>query len=125
MDLGNGSNTDGTGIGDSKYATDAQPRSTVPTVSPCASPSFSSLPALHLTIEYQSPSQVDVNLMQGLNEILDGNTVPLSSSSDDALSDSGLNTLMVDRMPAHRLVAGKVSYDSMEEVASDVRRLGD
>ena len=83
MDLGGGSNTDGTGIGDSRYATDAQPRSAAPTVSPCASPSFSSLPALPLTIEYRPPSQVDADLMAGLNDIREGSNVPAWSSSED------------------------------------------
>jgi len=46
MDLGGGSNTDGTGIGDSRYATDAQPRSVTRSVSP----SYSSRPALPLTM---------------------------------------------------------------------------
>ena len=50
MDLGGGSNTDGTGIGDSRYITDAQPRSAAPSLSPCTDPTFSSLPALPLTM---------------------------------------------------------------------------
>jgi len=37
MDLGGGSNTDGTGIGDSRYATDAQPRSVTRSLSPAFS----------------------------------------------------------------------------------------
>jgi len=75
MDLGGGSNTDGTGIGDSRYATDTQPR----WVARSLSPTFSSLPALPLTMSYQSPSQIDVALLDGLEDIRCGNAVPLSS----------------------------------------------
>jgi len=53
MDLGGGSNTDGTGIGDSRFATDAQPRSAARSLSPCADPTFSSLPTLPLTMSYR------------------------------------------------------------------------
>jgi len=56
MDLGGGSNTDGTGIGDSRYATHAEPRS----VTQSLSPTFSSVPALPPTMSYRSLSQVDV-----------------------------------------------------------------
>jgi len=51
MDLGSGSNTDGTGIGDARYATDAQPQPAPRSLSP----TFSSLPALPLTMSYRSP----------------------------------------------------------------------
>jgi len=77
MDLGGGSNTDGTGIGDSRYATDAQPRSATHSLSPLATLTFSSLPALPLTMSYRSPSQVDVALLSGLEDIRSGNAVPL------------------------------------------------
>jgi len=76
MDLGGGSNTDGTGIGDSRDATDAQPHS----VTRSLSPTFSSHPALPLTMSYGSPSPVDEALLSGLEDIRSGNAVPLSSS---------------------------------------------
>jgi len=87
IDLGGGSNTDGTGIGDSRYATGAQPR----LVTRSVSPTYSSLPALPLTRSYRSPSQVDVALLSGLEDIRSGNVVPLSaspSSSHGAVTSS-------------------------------------
>jgi len=125
MDLGGGSNTDGTGIGDSRYATDAQPRSVTRSVSP----SYSSLPALPLTMSYQSPSQVDVALLSGLEDIRSGNAVPLSSSPSSShgsvvsSSDSD-DASMIDGCRVYGLVGGKEAYDSFEEVAADVQRLG-
>jgi len=65
MDLRGRSNTDGTGIGDSRYGTDAQPRSGTRSLSP----PFSSLPALRLSMSHRSPSQVDVALLSGLEDI--------------------------------------------------------
>jgi len=129
MHLGGMSNTDGTGIGDSRYATDAQPRSITRSVSPRADPTFSSLPALPLTISYQSPSQVDIALLSGLEDIRCSNAVPLSSSpsssrpSVTSSSDSD-DTSMVDGCRAYRLVRGKEEYCSFKEVADDIRRLG-
>jgi len=125
IDLGGGSNTDGTGIGDSRYATDAQPRSVTRSVSPL----FSSLPALPLTMSYRSPSQVDVALLDGLEDIRSGNAVPLSSSpssshgSVTSSSDSD-NASMVDGCRVYGLVGGKETYGSLEEVAADIQRLG-
>jgi len=124
MDMGGGSNTDGTGIGDSRYATDAQPRSVTRSVSP----SYSSLPALPLTISY-SPSQVDVALLSGLEDIRSGNAVPLSASpssshgSVTSSSDSD-DASMIDGCRVYGLVGGKEAYDSFEEVAADIQRLG-
>ena len=77
MDLGGGSNTDGTGMGDSRYATDAQHRSATRSLSPCADPTFSSLPTLPLTMSYWSPSRVNTTLLSGLEDIRSGNAVPL------------------------------------------------
>ena len=125
MDLGGGSNTDGTGIGDSRYATDAQPRSVTRSVSP----SYSSLPALPLTMSYRSPSQVDIALMNGLEDIRSGNAVPLSSSpsssrgSVTSSSDSD-DASMVDGCRVYGLVGGKETYGSLDEVAADIQRLG-
>jgi len=125
MDLGGGSNTDDTGIGDSRYATDAQPRSVTRSVSP----SYSSLPALPLTMSYWSPSQVDVALLSGLEDIRSGNAVPHSSSpssshkSVTSCSDSD-DASMVDGCRAYALVGGKETYGSLEEVAADIQRLG-
>jgi len=108
MDLGGGSNTDGTGIGDSRYATDAQPRSATRSLSP----SYSSLPALPLTMSYRSPSQVDVALLSGLQDIRSGNAVPLSSSpssshgSVTSSSDSD-DASMVEGCRTYALVGGK------------------
>ena len=129
MDLGGGSNTDGTGIGDSRYATDAQPCSAAPSLSPCANRTFSSLPALPLTMSYRSPSQVDIALLSGLEDIRCGNGVPLSSSpasshgSVVSSSDSD-DTSLVDGCRTYALVAGKETYDSREEVAADMQHLG-
>ena len=129
MDLGGGSNTDGTGIGDSRYATDAQPRSAAPSLSPCADPFFSSLPALPLTMSYRSPSGVDAALLSGLEDIRSGNAVPLSSSPSSSCgsvassSDSG-DASMVDGCRTYALVGGKETYGSLEEVAADIQRLG-
>jgi len=125
MDLGGGSNTDGTGIGDSRYATDAQPRSVTRSVSP----TYSSLPALPLTMSYQSPSQVDVALLSGLEDIRSGNAVPLLSSpsashgSVTSSSDSD-DASMVDGCRVYGLVGRKEAYDSLEEVAANIQRLG-
>ena len=125
MDLGGGSNTDGTGIGDSMYATDAEPRS----VTHRLSPTFSSLPALPLTMSYWSPSRVDEALLSGLENIRSGNAVPLSSSpssshgSVTSSSDSD-DASMVDGCRTYALVGGKEGYDSLEEVAADIQRLG-
>jgi len=125
MDLGGGSNTDGTGIGDSRYATDAQPRSVTRSVSP----SYSSLPALPLTMSYGSPSQVDVALLSGLEDIRSGNAVPLSSSPSSshgsvASSSDSDDGSMVDGCRTYALVGGKETYGSLEEVAADIQRLG-
>jgi len=125
MDLGGGSNTDGTGIGDSRYATDAQPRSVTRSVSP----TYSSLPALPLTMSYGSPSQVDVALLSGLEDIRSGNAVPLSSSPSSshgsgALSSDSDDASMVDGCRTYALVGGKETYGSLEEVAADIQRLG-
>jgi len=125
MDLGGGSNTDGTGIGDSRYATDAQPRSVTRSVSPL----FSSLPALPLTMSYRSPSQVDMALLSGLEDIRSGNAVPLSSSPSSShgsvrsSSDSD-DASMIDGCRVYGLVGGKETYGSLEEVAADIQRLG-
>jgi len=125
MDLGRGSNTDSTGIGDSRYATDAQPRSVTRSVSP----TFLSLPPLPLTMSYRSPSQVDVALLSGLEDISCDNAVPLSSSpssshgSVTSSSDSD-DASMVDGCRTYALVGGKETYNSFEEVAADVQRLG-
>jgi len=125
MNLGGGSNTNGTGIGDSRYATDAQPRSVTRSVSP----SFSSLPALPLTISYRSPSRVDAALLSGLEDIRSGNAVPLSSSPSSshgsvASSSDADDTSMVDGCRVYGLVGGKETYGSLEEVAADIQRLG-
>jgi len=129
MELGGGSNTDGTGIGDSRYATDAQPRSASASLSLCPDPNLSSLPALLLTMSYRSPSQVDIALLSGLEDIRSGNAVPLSSapfsSRGSVASSSDLDdTSMVDGCRAYRLVGGKETYDSFDEVAGDIQRLG-
>jgi len=125
MDLGGGSNTNGTGIGDSRYATNAQPGS----VTRSLSLTFSSLPALPLTMNYGSPSQVDEALLSGLEDIRSGNVVPLWSSpssshgSVTSSSDSD-DASMVDGCRTYGLVGGKEGYDSFEEVAADIQRLG-
>jgi len=125
MDLGGGSNTDGTGIGDSRYATDAQPRSVTRSVSP----SYSSLPALPLIMSYQSPSQVDVALLSGLEDIRSGNAIPLASSPSSscgsvASSSDSDDASMVGGCRTYALVGGKEIYGSLEEVAADIQRLG-
>ena len=129
LDLGGGSNTDGTGIGDSRYATNAQPRSAAPSLSPCADPTVLSLPALPLTMSYRSPSQVDVALLSGLEDIRCGNAVPLSSSSSSfhrsvTSSLDSDDTSMVVGCRTYALVGGNEAYDSFEEVAADIQRLG-
>ena len=125
MDLGGGSNTDGTGIGDSRCATDAQPRSVATSLSPCPDPTFSSLPALPLTMSYRSPSQVDMAMLSSLEDISSGNAVPLSSSpsSSDgsvASSSSSDDTSMIDGCRVYGLVGGKETYGSLDEVAGDI-----
>jgi len=129
MDLGGGSNTDSPGIADSTYATDAQHRSAAPSLSPCADPTFLSLPTLHATMSYWSPSQVDIALLTGLEDIRCGNAVPLScspaSSHGSVVSSSDSDdTSMVDCCRAYGLVGGKEAYNSFEEVAADIRSLG-
>jgi len=129
MDLGGGSNTDGTGIGDSRYATGAQPRSGAPSLSPCPDPTFSSLPPLPLKMSYRSPSRVGAALLSGLEDIRSGNAVPLSSSPSSSCgsvvssSDSD-DAFMVDSCCVYGLVGGKERYSSLEEVAADIQRLG-
>ena len=129
MDLGGGSNTDGTGIGDSRYATDAQPRSVTHSLSPLDTPTFSSLPALPLTMSYRSPSGVNAALLSGLEDIRSGNAVPLSSSPSSShglvtsSSDSD-DASMIDGCHVYGLVGGKEVYSSLEEVAADIQRLG-
>ena len=129
MDLGGGSNTDGTGIGDSRYATDAQPRSITRSLSPCADPTFLSPPDLPLTMSYRSNSQVNDALLSGLEDICSGNAVPLSSSPSSShgsvtwYSDSDDDS-MVDGCRTYAVVGGKETYDSFEEVAADIQRLG-
>jgi len=128
MELGGGSNTDRTGIGDSRYATDAQPRSATASLSPCTDPAFSSLPALPLTMSYRLPSRVDMALLSGLEDIRSGNAVPLSSSPSSShgsvisSSDSD-DTSMIDGCRVYGLVGGKETYGSLEEVAADIQRL--
>jgi len=129
MDLGGRSNTDGTGIGDSRYATDAQPRSATHSLSPCADPTFSSLPALPLTMSYRSHSRVDAALLGGLEDIRSCNKVPLSSSPSSShgsvISSSDLDDIsMIDGCRTYALVGGKETYGSLEEVAADIQRLG-
>jgi len=129
MDLGSWSNTDGTSIGDSRYTTDAQPRSTTANLSPCPDPTFSSLPALPLTISYRSLSPVDMASLSGLEDIRTGNAVPLKSSpssshgSVTSSSDSD-EVCMVDGCRIYGLVRGKKTYDSLDEVAGDIQCLG-
>jgi len=129
MDLGGGSNSDGTGIGDSRYTTDAQPRSATRSLSPLNTPTFSSLPALPLTMNYRSPSQVDMALLSGLEDIRSSNAVPISSSpssshgSVTSSSDSD-DTTMVDGCRIYGLVGGKETYGSLDEFAGDIQRLG-
>jgi len=129
MDLGGGSNTDGTGIGDSRYATDAQPRSATCSLSPLATPTISSLPALPLTMSYRSPSRVDAALLSSLEDIRSGNAVPLSSSpssshgSVTSSSDSD-DASMIEGCRTYALVGGKETYGSLEEVAADIQCLG-
>jgi len=131
MDLGSGSNTDGTGIRDSRYTTDVQPLSTACNLSPYADPTFSSLPALPLTMCYRAPSQVHHALLSGLedSDIHCGNTVPLLSSSSSSYgllvsSSVSDDTSMIDSCRVYGLVGGKEMYDSFEEVAADIQRLG-
>ena len=67
--------------------------------------------------------------MSGLEDIHCVNTVPLlsspSSSHGSVESSSNLDdTSMIDRCQAYRLVGGKEAYDSFEEVAANIRRLG-
>jgi len=129
MDLGCGSNTDGTGIGASRYATDTQPPSAATSLSPCADPMFSSLPALPLTMSYGSPSPIDVAMLSSLEDISSGKAIPLLSSPScshgSVTSSSNLDdTSMIDGCQAYRLVDGKETYDSLEEVAGDIRPLG-
>jgi len=129
MDLGGGSNTDGTGIGDSRYATDAQPRSATRSLSPLATPTFSSLPALPLTMSYRSPSQIDAALLSGLEDIHSGKAVRLSSSPSAshgliASSSDSHDASMIDGCRVYGLVGGKETYGSLEEVAADIQCLG-
>jgi len=129
MDLGGGSNTDGTGIGNSRYATDAQPRSAAASLSSCPDPICSSGPTLPLTMSYRSPSQVDMALLSGLEDIRSGNAVPLSSSpsSSHGSVTSSLDSddiSMVDGCRLYGLVGGKETYGSLDEVAGDIQRLG-
>jgi len=125
MDLGGGSNTDGTGIGDSRYAIGAQPRSITRSLSPIADRTFSSLPALPLTMNYRSPSQVDAALLSGLEDIRSGNAVPLlsspSSCHSSVISSSDSDDIsMVDCCRIYALVGGRETYDSFKEVAADM-----
>ena len=129
MGLGGGFNNDSIGIGDSRYATDAQPRSVTRSLSPCADRMFSLLPGLPLTMSYQSPSQVDIHLLSGLEDIHCGNAVPLSSSPSSShgsvmSSADSDDTSIIDSSQAYRLVGGKEAYDSFKEVATDICRLG-
>ena len=128
LDFGGGS-TDGTGIGNSRNATDTQPRSATHSLSPCPDVTFSSLPAFPLNMSYRSPSQVDIALLSSLKDIRCGKAVPLSSSPSSShgsvtlFSDSD-NASMVDGCRTYPLVGGKVAYDSFEEVAADIQPLG-
>jgi len=129
MDLGGGSNTDGTGIGDSRYATNAQPRSATRSLSTCPDPTFSSLPALPLTMSYRSPSRINDALLSGLEDIRSGNAVPLSSSPSSScgsvvLSSDSDDASMIDGCRVYGLVGGKETYGSLKEVADDIQRLG-
>jgi len=129
MDLGGGSTTDGIGIGDSRYATDAHSRSAAYSLSPYADQTFSLLPALPLTMSYRSPSQGDPDLLSGLEDIRCGNTVPLWSSPSSshglvASSSDSEDTSMIDGCQAYRLVGATETYDSLKEVAGDICRLG-
>ena len=128
LDLGGGSNTNGTGIGNSRYATNPQPRSVTLSLSPI----FLSLPALPLTASYRSASEVNVALLSGLEDIRCGNAVPLSSSpfsSHGSVASSESSDLhdasMVDGCRTYALVGSKEAYDSFKEVAADMQRLGE
>jgi len=80
-------------------------------------------------MSYQSPSQVDVALLSGLEDIRCGNAVPLSSSPSSfhgsliSSSDSD-DASMVDGCRVYGLVGGKETYGSLEEFAADIQRLG-
>jgi len=129
MDLGGGSNTYRTGVGDSRYATNAQPWSATRSLSPGADPTFSSLPALSATMSYRSHLQVDSALLSGLEDIRCSNAVPLSSSPSSShstvVSSSDSDYIsMIDGCRAYRLVVGKEAYDSFEEMAAEIHRLG-
>jgi len=80
-------------------------------------------------MSYRSPSQVDVALLSGLEDIHGGNAVPLlswpsSSHGSVASSSDWDDTSMVDGCRTYALVGGKEVYESFEELAADIRRLG-
>lgn len=114
MDLSGGFNPDGTGIGDARYTTDAQPPSATHTLSPSPDLKVSWLPTLPLTMSDRSPSQVDMALLSGLEEIHWSNGFPHSSSPSSfhgsvRLSSDSHSTSMIDGCQAHRLVSGSGS----------------
>jgi len=75
MDLGAGSNSEGTGIGNSRYAfQDSEPRSSLPPTSPIVS--------LPNTVPYASSAGTQA-MLNGLRDIEEKQNVPVIGSDDD------------------------------------------
>ena len=125
MDIGEGKNSEGTGLGDSRQAVlaaaspaadESQEAQHVPSVIvlPSSPIDASSPPLVSLPATAQSLSQATVGMLEGLEDIEMGRAVPAdgisSSSSDDGSVDSEIYVMF----------GGKDGYASLKEVAEDM-----
>jgi len=104
MSLGNGRNTNLTGLGDSQHAI---PESSLPSQSLPDSPPIVSLPP--------TASSVNMHMMDALDDIAAGRSSPISDGSS-----------VDDDIPVP-LLRGKrdVDYENLEQVAGDIQALAD
>ncbi|PUU75411.1 hypothetical protein B9Z19DRAFT_1067443 [Tuber borchii] len=130
MDLGGGSNSNNTGLGDSWYATQvaasSQAMQRVPSLvvpsslvsslrNSVASPSLSSLVPLPPTIESITASPATVGILMGLGDNEAGRSQPQSDS------DSDMGSVDSSAFSPPPLCGGKPVYDNLLDITNDVK----
>ena len=101
MTLGDGRNTNAAGLGDSKHALLGIPESSLPSC-------FAPLPP--------TASSVTVDMLDALNDIVQGRSSPLSNSTSSSVEDIHTRRFHFE---------GAASYDNFRSVARDVQALGE
>jgi len=116
MDLGAGANTEGTGIRNSKYASqDAQERSSLPPTSPIVS-----LPA---TVPYSSSANTRA-MLEGLQDIAEERVTPLVGSDDDMTNVDDGKSLDTSYSSDNSAIEEMLKeYRDMRDVIHDLRFL--